>query len=227
MSVMLRRGLVSRLWMAAVLLGFGVATIAQLRTQRNLQKTLRSGDDQVVLLGQLVEANHRLRTEISVLSTQQAAYEAERQGTMLEKLVVDLNQVRMLNGAAVVSGPGIELMLDGPLNALDLQDTVNELRNAGAEAIALNGVRLVANSVFDVAPNGELRLGNQAVSRPYRLEAIGDPQTMEAALLRRGGLVSVLERSYPALSTQIVQHERLVLDVSRMPATLQYAELVR
>jgi len=224
---MLRRGLISRLWVAAVLLGLGVATIAQLRGQRNLQKTLYSEDEQVVLLGQLVDANHRLRAEISALSTQQAAYDAERQGTVLEKLVADLNQVRMLNGAAVVAGPGIELVLDGPLNALDLQDTLNELRNAGAEAIALNGVRLTASSVLDVASSGELRLGDQIVSRPYRLQAIGDPQTIEAALLRRGGILAVLERSYPALSTQITQRERLVLDVSRAPATLQYAELVR
>jgi len=224
---MLRRGLVSRLWVAAVLLGLGVATIAQLRGQRNLQKTLYSEDEQVVLLGQLVDANHRLRAEISALSTQQAAYDAEQQGTVLEKLVADLNQVRLLNGAAVVAGPGIELVLDGPLNALDLQDTLNELRNAGAEAIALNGVRLTASSVFDVTSSGELRLGDQKVSRPYRLQAIGDPQTIEAALRRRGGILAVLERSYPALSTQIIQRERLVLDVSRAPATLQYAELVR
>jgi hypothetical protein len=72
---MLRRGLISRLWVAAVLLGLGVATIAQLRSQRNLQKTLYSEDEQVVLLGQLVDANHRLRAEISALSTQQAAYD--------------------------------------------------------------------------------------------------------------------------------------------------------
>lgn len=224
---MLRRGLISRLWVAAVLLGLGVATIAQLRSQRNLQKTLYSEDEQVVLLGQLVDANHRLRAEISALSTQQAAYDVEQQGTVLEKLVADLNQVRLLNGAAVVAGPGIELVLDGPLNALDLQDTLNELRNAGAEAIALNGVRLTASSVFDVTSSGELRLGDQEVSRPYRLQAIGDPQTIEAALRRRGGILAVLERSYPALSTQIIQRERLVLDVSRAPATLQYAELVR
>jgi len=118
-------------------------------------------------------------------------------------------------------------VLDGPLNALDLQDTLNELRNAGAEAIALNGLRLVVDSAFGVGQGGELRVGVQAVRRPYRLQAIGDPQTMEAALLRRGGLLSLLERSYPALSVQVVRHDRLVLNVSRTPVTLQYAELVK
>jgi uncharacterized protein YlxW (UPF0749 family) len=224
---LLRRGLASRLCLAAALLGLGIATVAQLRTQRNLQKTRYDEDEQVVLLSQLVDANQRLRTEIAALSTQQAAYEAERRGTVLEKLVTDLNQVRMLNGASVVAGPGIELVLDGPLSALDLQDILNELRNAGAEAIALNGLRLVVDTVFGVGPDGGLRVGEQVVERPYRLQAIGDPQTIEGALMRRGGMLSLLERSYPSLSIQLIQHDRLVLDVSRVPATLQYAELVR
>lgn len=224
---MLRDGFISRLCLAAVLLGLGVATVAQLRTQRNLQKTRYDQDEQVVLLSELVDANQRLRGEIAALSGQQTASEAERPGTVLEELVADLNRVRMLNGVAEVTGAGIEVVLDGPLNALDLQDILNELRNAGAEAIALNGLRLMVDSAFDVGQGGELGVGGQVVRRPYQVQAIGDPQTMEAALLRRGGLLSLLERSYPALSVQVVQRNQLVLDVSRTPVTLQYAEPVR
>ena len=224
---MLRHGFISRLCLAAALLGLGVATVAQLRTQRNLQKTWYDQDEQVVLLSELVDANQRLRSEIATLSAQQTASEAQRPGTVLEELVANLNRVRTLNGVAVVGGPGVEVVLDGPLNALDLQDMLNELRNAGAEAIALNGLRLLVDSAFGVGQGGELRVGDQVVLRPYRLQAIGDPQTMEAALLRRGGLLSLLERSYPALSVEVVQRDRLVLDPSRTPVTLQYAELVR
>ena len=224
---MFRGGILSRLCLAAVLLGLGVATVAQLRTQRNLQKTRYDKDEQVVLLSELVEANQRLRTEIVDLSAQLEAGGRERSGTMLEELVADLNRVRMLNGAAVVSGPGVEVVLDGPLNALDLQDLVNELRNAGAEAISLNGMRLALNCVFDRDEDGELRLSGQVVRRPYRLQAIGDAQTIEAALLRRGGLLSLLERSYGGLSAQVVQRDQLVLDASRTSVALQYGELVR
>ena len=224
---MFRGGILSRLCLAAVLLGLGVATVAQLRTQRNLQKTRYDKDEQVVLLSELVEANQRLRTEIVDLSAQLEAGGRERSGTMLEELVADLNRVRMLNGAAVVSGPGVEVVLDGPLNALDLQDLVNELRNAGAEAISLNGMRLAVSCVFDRDQDGELRLSGQVVRRPYRLQAIGDAQTIEAALLRRGGLLSLLERSYGGLSAQVVQRDQLVLDASRTSVALQYGELVR
>jgi uncharacterized protein YlxW (UPF0749 family) len=223
----LRGGFLSRLCLAAVLLGLGVATVAQLRTQRNLQKTRYDEDEQVVLLSELVDANHRLRTEIASLSEQLAASGTDRSGTMLEELVTDLNRVRMLNGVTVVAGPGVEIVLDGPLNALDLQDMLNELRNAGAEAITLNGMRLAVDSAFDVGQDGELRLDGQVVRRPYRLQTIGDPQTIEAAVLRRGGLIALLERSYPGLAVQATQRDRLVLEASRTPVTLQYAEIVR
>jgi uncharacterized protein YlxW (UPF0749 family) len=224
---MLRRGFLSRLCLAAVLLGLGVATVAQLRTQRNLQKTRYDEDEQVVLLSELVEANYRLRTEIASLSAQLAASGTERSGTMLEELVTDLNRVRMFNGVTVAAGPGVEVVLNGPLNALDLQDIVNELRNAGAEAISLNGVRLTLDSAVSVNQAGELSLDGQAIRRPFRLEAIGDGQTIETAILRRGGLVSLLERSYPGLSVQTTQRKWLVLEASRRPVALRHAEMAQ
>lgn len=224
---MLRGGFLSRLCLAAVLLGLGIATVAQLRSQRNLQMRRYDEDEQVVLLSELVDANHRLRTEIASLSAQLTASETARSGTMLEELVADLNQVRMLNGVTVVAGPGLELVLDGPLNALDLQDLLNELRNAGAEAIMLNGVRITLDSAVSMDQSGNLSLGGRAIRRPYRLQAVGDPQTIETAILRRGGLISLLERSYPGLSVQVAQRERLVLDASRTPVTLEYAGAVQ
>jgi uncharacterized protein YlxW (UPF0749 family) len=224
---MLRGGLLSRLCLAAVLLGLGIATVAQLRTQRNLQKTQYEEDQQVVLLGELVEANHRLRTEIESLTSQLATSGSGRSGTMLEELVSDLNRVRMLNGVTDVEGPGVELVLDGPLSALDLQDLVNEFRNAGAEAVAVNGIRLTVDSAFDVGEDRAPRLDDVVLRRPYRVEAIGDPQTLEAAILRRGGLLSLLERSYPGLAVEATRRERLLLSASRTTFTMEHARAVQ
>jgi uncharacterized protein YlxW (UPF0749 family) len=146
---------------------------------------------------------------------------------MLEELVADLNRFRMLNGVTVATGPGLEIRLDGPLNALDLQDLLNELRNAGAEALAVNELRLTVSSTFELSQDGELTLDGHAIRRPYVLEAIGDPHTLEVAVSRRGGLVSLLERSHPGLSVEVTQHSHLVLGASRTPVALRYAEVVR
>jgi hypothetical protein len=84
LTAVLRHGFISRLCLAAALLGLGVATVAQLRTQRNLQKTWYDEDEQVVLLSELVDSNQRLRSEIATLSAQQTAGEDQRPGTVLE-----------------------------------------------------------------------------------------------------------------------------------------------
>jgi uncharacterized protein YlxW (UPF0749 family) len=215
---------VSRVCMTVLLLGIGVLTVAQLRAQRYLRVVTYDRDEQAVLLSELVDANRRLRAEIDLLTAQKDAYAEENRGAILEELVAELNRVRVLNGTIEVSGPGVELLLDGPLSALDLLDVVNELRNAGAEALALNGHRLVVNSVFVVEDRGLVVVDGHPVRRPYRLEAIGDPDTVETALLRPGGLLSLFRRVYPNLVAQSMQHARLVLGVHRPHRAFEYAE---
>jgi uncharacterized protein YlxW (UPF0749 family) len=218
-----RRSLASQVCLAVLLLGMSTAMVGQFRVQRHLRGLTYSPDEQAILLSELADANYRLRNEIRSLTAQEAAY-AESRGPVLEELVAELNHVRMLNGMIEASGPGIELLIDGPLNALDLSDLVNELRNAGAEAIALNGRRLVINSVFAVEDRGLIMADGVIVRRPYRLSAIGDADTMETALLRSGGLVGILQRTYPNLMVQTTHHSRLVLDVHRPQLTLEYAQ---
>ena len=73
--------------------------------------------------------------------------------------------------------------VSGQINPLDMQDLINELRNAGVEAIALDGYRIIVRSV--VAREGtDLSLDGNRLLPPYRLQAIGQPDTIEKALLR-------------------------------------------
>ena len=220
----MRRSRMSQVCLSVLLLGIGILTVTQLRTHRQLRGLAYSSDEQAILLSELVEANQRLRAEIQVLTTQEAAYREENRGAILEELVAELNRVRMLNGMIEASGPGIQVVIDGPLNALDLQDLVNELRNAGAEAIALDGQRLVVSSVFVVEDKGSISVDGEPVHRPYLLSAIGDPDTLETALLRHGGLVVMLQRSYPHLVVQVTQQSRLVLGIHVPPLALRYAQ---
>jgi uncharacterized protein YlxW (UPF0749 family) len=118
----------------------------------------------------------------------------------------------------------VELLVDGPLNALDLQDLINELRNGGAEAIALNGVRWVVSSVPEADGAGRVVVEGHQLDRPYRIQAIGNPDTIETAVLRPGGLISILRRAYPNLVVESVQHSKLVLGVHRPQVDFRYAQ---
>jgi len=212
--------------MTVLMFVLGIMIVAQFRAAGRLRPVSATGDEQAILLSALADANSRLRAEVASLTAQEAEHERDKGTAGLEELVAELNRVRVLNGMVEVSGPGVELLLDGPLNALDLQDVVNELRNAGAEAITLNEQRLVVNSVIAVDAKGQVLLDAQPIARPYQFVAIGDPDTVETAVRRSGGLVSLLQRTYPNLIVQTVQHGRVVMGIQRAQSPFQYAQAV-
>ena len=58
------------------------------------------------------------------------------------------------------------------------------------------------------------------------MEAIGDPETMETALLRSGGLIATLERNSEGLVVSVIKRERMVLPVYRGAIEFVYASTV-
>ena len=203
----------------------GLLLVAQFRTQRMTDSSLLSASsaDQLVIISSLVENNGRLREEMETLEEQLSEYQQATGRAVLEALVEELNKVRIINGLAEVSGPGIEVSLDGPIGVLDLQDLINELRNAGAEALTINGERLTLYSVIASPEDGGMTVSGVGLSRPYVLQAIGQPGTMETALLRGGGLVATLERNYEGLAVSVIKRERMVLPVYKGAIEFVYA----
>lgn len=125
------------------------------------------------------------------------------------------DQARFLAGMTPVDGPGVVVTLNDskkpypkglppgmtPPNLVhdtDINQTVNELRAAGAEAIAVNGQRLVATSAIRCA-GPTVFINNVPQAPPYTVQAIGDPQDLEAALNLRGGMASQLKIFDPAM----------------------------
>jgi uncharacterized protein YlxW (UPF0749 family) len=77
---------------------------------------------------------------------------------------------------------------------------VEELRDAGAEALQIDGgngqaVRIVASTWFVDGTGGALEVDGRAVTAPYRLTAIGDPPTMRTALNIPGGVVDTVRNA--------------------------------
>lgn len=129
-------------------------------------------------------------------------------GTQQTKVLNDsLQAAKMLAGLVEVEGPGIELILrdserrpaPGSTESLlidlyiihdyDLLRVVNELRQAGAEAIAINGQRLVATSAIRcVGP--VIYVNDIKMASPFVIHAIGDPNALLGALKTPGGVLS-------------------------------------
>lgn len=203
----------------------GLLLVAQFRTQRMTSRSLLSASsaDQLAMISSLVENNARLREEMEALEEQLSEYQQATGRAMLGALVQELNKIRIINGLVEVSGSGVEVTIDGPIGVLDIQDLINELRNAGAEALTINGERLTLYSVIASTEDGVMIVNGMKPSRPYILQAIGQPETLETALLRRGGLIATLERNYDGLAVSVIRRERMVLPVYKGAIEFVYA----
>jgi uncharacterized protein YlxW (UPF0749 family) len=209
-----------------VCLLLGVLLVMQFRTQRNITNSIlvSSSTEQATILNGLVESNAALRKEIGTLEEQLTNYQWGSAEGNLQTLARDLNAIKVFNGLIEVTGPGVELVMSGPLAAEELQDVVNELRNAGAEAVVLNGHRIVVNSVITTARFG-LELGDAMITPPYRFIAIGDPDTLATAVGRKGGLVPALLANHPDLEMQMEKRERLVAPIHDRKLEFRYAQV--
>lgn len=203
----------------------GLLLVAQFRTQRMTSRPLLSASsaDQLAMISSLVENNARLREEMEALEEQLSEYQQATGRAMLGALVQELNKIRIINGLVEVSGAGVEVTIDGPIGVVDIQDLINELRNAGAEALTINGERLTLYSVIASTEDGVMIVNGMKPSRPYILQAIGQPETLETALLRRGGLIATLERNYDGLAVSVIRRERMVLPVYKGAIEFVYA----
>lgn len=73
----------------------------------------------------------------------------------------------------------------------DLRRIVNELKNAGAEAISINGQRIVSTTAITCIGN-VIKINDEKVSSPFIIKAIGFPESLESALNRGGGYLDYL-----------------------------------
>ncbi|MBQ7950602.1 MAG: DUF881 domain-containing protein [Clostridia bacterium] len=114
-----------------------------------------------------------------------------------------LDNAEILAGMKEVEGPGVVVkMSDGTKTPLpgeseslywlhdsDLLLVINELKDAGAEAISVNGERLISTSEVRCV-GSVLSVNNVRTGAPFIINAIGDPKTLESALLFKGGVVA-------------------------------------
>jgi uncharacterized protein YlxW (UPF0749 family) len=211
-----------------VCFGIGLVIAAQWRTRSQATKSrvMVTSVEQAVMLSNLVESNTRLRNEITSLDEQLRAFQRDERQSTLQKLVDELARLRIVNGLVETSGPGLEIKLTGEIAVYDVQDVINELRNAGAEAIALNEQRLVLMSIIE-EQGRRVTVDGVTLTSPYQFQAVGDADTLLQAVTRKGGIIDLLKSTYPALDVSIKDRQELVLPIYRRPYQFEYATVVR
>jgi uncharacterized protein YlxW (UPF0749 family) len=203
------------------LLGFLLAT--QLRSQQGLAQRLglERESDLGQILTTLTDRSDQLSSEIVDLRVKlaQASGTQAQQHTLIDDARQQLQALQILLGLVPVKGPGIEMVFDDPQGTIGpdvLLDTVQELRDAGAEAIEISGVRVVASTAFTGSARAIL-VNRQAVSAPYDVTAIGPASTLAEAMRIPGGVVDSLA-AHSGASVRITEEGSVsILHVSALP----------
>ena len=147
---------------------------------------------------------------------------ASRGETSVGQLEGDLARIRAWAGLQGLEGSGVRLTLSGPLDGAAVEDLLNELRNAGAEALAVGGIRVVTGVVVS-GPPGDLRVGEVALATPFTIEALGDREVLTAALTRAGGIVAQLGAISPDVAIVVTPVERISLPATDRSLTPVHA----
>jgi len=176
----------------AILLGFAVAT--QVRQNQVLGLESLRESELVTILDNATQLTSRLDQNARELQiTRDNLVSGSTGGAAALKAAQErLDALRILAGTAGARGPGIRITIVDPDAKVDpplLLDAIEELRNAGAEAIQIGGARVVASSAFAMSGSA-IEVDGVTLTQPYTILAIGDAQTMASAMEIPGGFAA-------------------------------------
>ncbi len=198
---------------AAVAFVLGLLVVVQLRAQAgNAGLAALSAQDLTVFVASINERNDELRQEIASLERELATLTSnqDRGEASIDELRSDLRRVRAYSGLDRVAGPGVTITVSGPIDGQGLEDLINELRNAGAEAIATADVRLVPG-VVAVGPPGAASLDGTLLDETFALNAIGASEQLIGSLTRSGGVIAQLAATQPDVVVTVTPVDRVEL----------------
>ncbi|MFF4582371.1 DUF881 domain-containing protein [Streptomyces sp. NPDC001389] len=217
----------AQLIVALLLFVLGLGLAIQVRSTSDSSAPLRGArqEDLVRILDELDGRTKRLEDEKQKLDDQRRelqsssnqAEEARRQTLERER------QLGILAGTVAAQGPGITLKITdakGQVRSDQLLDTLQELRAAGAEAIQINGVRVVAGSYFS-DEGGGVAIDGKKITQPYEFRVIGKPQDLEPALNIPGGVVQTMEKEQATVA--VTRSAKIIVDALRAAKQPDYA----
>lgn len=182
----------------------------QIKTVKNTSSTISQNYEENNLRAEVLKYKEKydnLLKEIEKVDSelQQEIEKATENNSGLEEAKNQINEGNKIIGLTEVTGPGVTITVSDSdidpntvLNSSDLlvHDTdilkiVNELKNAGAEAISINGQRVILTTSI-ICGGNIINMNGERIGSPFEIKAIGSPEAL-ANLSRTGGWLSILK----------------------------------
>ncbi len=185
----------------------------------------------------LQEEYTRILDEVTKLREDKTRFEkAAATSSGQAKLLNDgLQETKLFAAMTPVEGPGVSVTVEDNLNSnqdsftqdniihdIDVLRVVNELWNAGAEAISVNGNRVSVGTNFRCA-GSVMYVGNVRIASPVVIQAIGDPKTLLGGMNLPGGVLSELRSA--GCGAKVESINKMKLPAYSGPTTAKYAKV--
>jgi uncharacterized protein YlxW (UPF0749 family) len=213
----------------AVLVGvlaFAAVTQVRISDRGDVYAGLRQ-DQLIQALDGLQAASRKSERDIADLqqTRDQLSSRTQRRAAALKQAQRELATLAVLAGTVPATGPGIRVTVQDPKGGFSLThllDGIEELRNAGVEAMEINDrVRVIAQTSFDDDPQG-VRVDGTLLKQPYVIDAIGSPDT--GALKFQGGFTDDVELD--GGSVAVTKEKKVAITVTRTPTQPRWASPV-
>ena len=182
----------------------------QMKTVKTSNSIVGSSYEENNLRAEVLKYKERYDNKYKELESAEKELEKERQNSTknngdLEEKEQQIIQGNKMIGLTEVTGPGVIITLSDSKNDassvlnpstllvhdVDILGVVNELKNAGAEAISINEQRIVPTTSISCGGN-IIDINGEKVGAPFVIKAIGLPEQL-AGLSRPGGYLEILE----------------------------------
>lgn len=192
---------------------FSLFVVVQFRSFENVNDLLVRDSQSSIFqeIKILKEKNEDLKVEIAELEA--SVEQLNDQNSALSVVEDEIEKYTKLSGRDSIFGPGVSVIIDARVATPWMVDMVNELFNSGAQAVSVNGIRIVNKTAgFDTLPQGQILLNGSILSPPYQIDAIGEPANLSAILQLPGGIIERLKSAVSGLKAEIKTKEVIQMD---------------
>ena len=209
------------------LLGYGY--VIQLNNTRSTYETM-SEEELTRLISETsnqVQLQEQRRNELQAqLNSLQDAADKQQEAQRIAQQNEETSGI--LSGRLPAEGEGVTISIShGSIEAVEAStmfSLIEELRNAGAEVIAINDVRVITQTYIADGEDG-LVCDGQTLSSPYVIKAIGDPQNLQNAVNIAGGVGSRLKVKFGA-DVDVTSSDLVKIDEVASVPQYRYAKTV-
>ena len=212
----------------------------QIKTINSTNSSYSTSNTVNDLRDEVLKNKEKYDNKYEELEKTEAALEKERESTTsnngeLSNLEEQIKEGSKLLGLTEVTGEGVIVTLkdntstspntlvdnsDLVVHDMDVLSVINELKNAGAEAIAINDQRLI-NTTGIVCDGNVIQINGQKIGAPFEIKAIGLSEQL-AALSRPGGYLSILQQY--GIGTELVKSKSITIPKYTGSINFKYAQ---